>query len=146
MYKGILLLLAIPGLVWAFPPRRPPEPPTQAKIKVECAALVYLLPFEFDTLVPLRPGAMSRQYNISSCVKDRALGELLSILDAAQKGQFDETCVRLSVQLPNGKRYFVDQVGGIRIDGKEHKLGDADFKRFKQLLYGSLPIIGFENL
>lgn len=138
----ILVALAMARTSGRAPVQADAKPAAPESVAVACAARVFFLEFDSDTVVPVTPDRITRQYDISSCLNPGVVKHLVELMDsAASGGQFGRSLVRLSIQLPNSKRYLVDKHGVVEVGGRDFTLSAAALYDLRNTLFMSLPIM-----
>jgi hypothetical protein len=137
----LIILLAVATIVtWTSLASARGEP-TRNTVTVECAAEVFFLPFDRDTPIAVDADRIKRDYNISSCLSGKAVARIAGILDEAKPSKsFLAGAVRLSVKLPGGRTYLVDQKGNVKVGKRVLALSEEAFRQLQGEMWASLPI------
>ena len=99
--------------------------------------LIYFIPFEAETYVPITPKNIEESANLigSLALTDRRFRKLRKLLESSPAGEIDRIMLRAKIVLPDNGVIFIDKYGGVQLPEKEpRKLKNSDFRTVKRIL------------
>ena len=94
------------------------------------------LPFDVDTYSPITKLNIEEHCQIRSIISSdqQEYKKLLTIINNAEAGYFDEKIVRFSVRTNSGSAFYIDAEGGISSPQGNRRLTAANFVSIKKLV------------
>lgn len=104
--------------------------------KADCAVELFYVPIGAETYVPIGIDNIENLATHVGCMRpdDKTLHKLLSLVKSAKEADFDFKRVRVKICLSEDDAIFIDNDGGILIDGVQRSVDGKTLGKLKRLV------------